>query len=254
MAKNAPFSGSKADHQSIKDATSKLYTFFEKVHREYQNTDKTPPLELISYAIRDMMYPTFISPSRAPDLLDLIATAESYRMRAVEKADTAREFNNYYSTRRATEIDILTAEELDVVLLTEEEQIILDKVIANAPETRQKCNSVFQQDIYHLCTTCSEDIGPRMEKYFGNESFIHNPEEGRQFAMAAKKITLMMHDWAVVQNRYVGSMVEVPFTLMFIASQVGLEALETVPVPLKLKDSLAPQRYTYNMSRSKSSL
>ncbi|ESK93688.1 hypothetical protein Moror_1505 [Moniliophthora roreri MCA 2997] len=234
MAKNAPFSGSKADHQSIKDATSKLYTFFEKVHREYQNTDKTPPLELISYAIRDMMYPTFISPSRAPDLLDLIATAESYRMRAVEKADTAREFNNYYSTRRATEIDILTAEELDVVLLTEEEQIILDKVIANAPETRQKYVDLVlgycQLDIYHLCTTCSEDIGPRMEKYFGNESFIHNPEEGRQFAMAAKKITLMMHDWAVVQNSGVGGVRNRPCPVevegLLSATEVYLQHVE----------------------------
>ena len=56
-----------------------------------------PPLPVIIYSIKNILYPT-LATRRIPELLDLLATAEFYRGRTLDQARAALTWNDYYST------------------------------------------------------------------------------------------------------------------------------------------------------------
>jgi hypothetical protein len=89
------------------------------------NTPKRtiPPVDVIIYAARNILYPSFLY-SDIPELLDLLSIVEFYRLRVIEVARNASLWNNYYKTSKETDRDILTREEEKILKrLTKESRI-----------------------------------------------------------------------------------------------------------------------------------
>jgi len=61
----------------------------------YPYQDQCPPLDVLCYAIKNIMYPDFLL-CQIPDLLDLLAVVELYRQEASTQARAALVFNDFY--------------------------------------------------------------------------------------------------------------------------------------------------------------
>ncbi|KAG6899425.1 hypothetical protein C0993_010392 [Termitomyces sp. T159_Od127] len=59
---------------------------------------QVPPLEVVLYAINNILYPTFIT-RRLPHLLDLLATVEFYRKRTLASSHEATIWSEYYEVQ-----------------------------------------------------------------------------------------------------------------------------------------------------------
>ncbi|KAG6879648.1 hypothetical protein C0992_000090 [Termitomyces sp. T32_za158] len=59
---------------------------------------QVPPLEVVTYAINNILHPTFIT-RRLPHLLDLLATVEFYRKRTLASSHEATIWNEYYEVQ-----------------------------------------------------------------------------------------------------------------------------------------------------------
>ncbi|KAK7045667.1 hypothetical protein VNI00_007500 [Paramarasmius palmivorus] len=113
-------------------------------------------------------------------------------MRALSRAESAQGFNKYYSACIPDNVDLLTPEERNVELLTEAEQEILARMIAEGPGTRKQYVDLvlgyYQLDIYYLFSNSPDDLESRLEMYNRCDPFT--PEEQNFLRDAIGKIAV----------------------------------------------------------------
>lgn len=149
-----------------------------------------PPLDVIVYAARNILFPT-LNNDQIPDLLDLLSTVETYRKHIVLKADDALAFHAYWKNENVDES----------VLLTAEEHRFIGSIVADSMIMRDSYKSVISalcqmvsshhinmvtmghgllQDIYHLWTRIEPSIAKlaiRMNEYYppSNKKYQRQP-------------------------------------------------------------------------------
>ncbi|KAF9268723.1 hypothetical protein L218DRAFT_954171 [Marasmius fiardii PR-910] len=152
--------------EKLVESSKRIYThlldnkFLRKVS---EGNDRIPPLELLTYAIRDILFPSFLGPCRIPDVLDLLSNVEHYRCVCKEKAGKAVVYDEFYSfsDRKA-------------ILLSKEERSSLDDIGEQASPLRARFLNLLlnytQLDIHYLCTSPSRLPGMQehMEEDFGD--------------------------------------------------------------------------------------
>ncbi|KAH7910604.1 hypothetical protein BJ138DRAFT_80513 [Hygrophoropsis aurantiaca] len=118
--------------------------------------DKHPPPAAFFYAIRNILYPTFII-GQIPDILQLLCDVETIRQQALSKASQASELNTERGTGR--------------LLLSEQKKERLSRMVLDNEEDRKLyvaliCN-LCETHIYHLWTAPESRVLPRrMNDYF----------------------------------------------------------------------------------------
>jgi len=97
-----------SDHKDI-------YTYIEQKILNQDSLFKTrvPPLDLILYAIRNIMRPSMVA-DQIPDLLDLLAAVEFYRNVSLGKANDALVYNDWYKAKDERAISLTHEERTDL--------------------------------------------------------------------------------------------------------------------------------------------
>lgn len=158
------FSQNEDDEENIVGFSKCIYThlinnkFLRKVS---EGNNGIPPLDLLTYAIRGILFPTFLGPSRIPDVLDLLSNVEYYRCVCKEKAGNAAVLDEFFGFR-----------DRKAVLLSKEERKCLADIEAQSSLLRSRFLTLLfsysQLDVHYLCTSSSRLPGmqERMEEYF----------------------------------------------------------------------------------------
>lgn len=98
------------------------------------------PLAVFIYAIKDILYPTFLI-ELIPDILDLLTMVEFYRLRATEEASKALTWNDYYKTAENTNAHTLEIE---------------DELFFNhLQNTQEEMRKIFMQIVAECCLIVS---------------------------------------------------------------------------------------------------
>ncbi|KAG6872947.1 hypothetical protein C0995_004831 [Termitomyces sp. Mi166 len=71
---------------------------------------QVPPLEVVIFAINNILCPSFVT-QRIPHLLDLLATVEFYRKRTLASSHEATIWNDYYEVQNETTVYRLSEED-----------------------------------------------------------------------------------------------------------------------------------------------
>ncbi|KAH9485154.1 hypothetical protein JR316_0002061 [Psilocybe cubensis] len=99
-------------------------------------SDHAPPLDIIVYALNNILRPAFL-PELMSDFLHLFTMVEFYRRRVVEKASLAIEMNTFYSDNS----------QANVVLLDDEDKRILKSFVDEQKHGRR----IFLKVIKECC-------------------------------------------------------------------------------------------------------
>ncbi|KAJ8076891.1 hypothetical protein AAF712_000484 [Marasmius tenuissimus] len=155
--------------EELLQSSRKIYShinahFLSERKRKRKHTEAIPSPEILIFAVRDILFPAFLGPTRIVDILDLVTNIEHYRLAYIQKVDDATVFQDFYSMRHP-----------EVTLLTKEELATLQKVISDSSSLRSQFLSLVleycQLDIHHLCTSppLRTDAGDRIERYIQGE-------------------------------------------------------------------------------------
>ncbi|KAK1230495.1 hypothetical protein PQX77_006423 [Marasmius sp. AFHP31] len=169
LLKSASFSQD-SDAEELLQSSRRVYShinthFLREGKRKHKQIEAIPPPEVLIFAVRDILFPTFLGPTRIVDILDLVTNIEYYRLACMQKVDDATVFQDFYSMRHP-----------EVALLTEEELGTLRKVTAENSSLRSQFLSLVleycQLDIHHLCTSPSlmTNAEDRIERYLQGDA------------------------------------------------------------------------------------
>ncbi|KAF9460769.1 hypothetical protein BDZ94DRAFT_886431 [Collybia nuda] len=159
----------KVQHESNSDTVKQdhrdIYSFIEEkvLSPKSELVNEVPPLWLVIYTIDSILRPT-LAQDQIPDLLDLLATAEFYRGRSLDKARDAVTWSDYYQRpERRKEGRPLTSSQRIELLSLEENKHLWRKVYLTL--VRRFCHL----DLYFLWTAKSPSITDffvRFNEYF----------------------------------------------------------------------------------------
>jgi len=143
-----------------------IYSYIEDhVLSDPPSKRTVPPLDVIIYAVRNILYPTFLH-SDIPALLSLFSIVEQYRLRAVELARNASVWSNYYKASKEDLKDGLTRDEEKVLNRLMKES----RIQAQRHVYRTLILQCCQLDIYHLWHGQYPCIPFRLRDYFYDET------------------------------------------------------------------------------------
>lgn len=101
--------------------------------KEYPS-GQAPPLDIIIYALNNILYPTFL-PELMSEFLHLFTMLEFYRRRIIEKAALTIEMNTFYRS----------ASDANVVLLDDEDELFLRNLVDEQKDVRRIFIKVVEQ-------------------------------------------------------------------------------------------------------------
>ncbi|KAG7090995.1 hypothetical protein E1B28_010062 [Marasmius oreades] len=166
LVTSVSFPQNDGDEERLIESSKRIYTHLldnKWLRKVSEGNNRIPPLELLTYAIRNILFPSFLGPRRIPDILDLLLNVEHYRCVCKQKVETAAVLDEFYALR-----------DRRAILLSKEERRCLAAIEAQAPSLRSRFLTLLlgytQLDIHHLCTSSSRlsDMEERMGDYFEN--------------------------------------------------------------------------------------
>ncbi|KAG5335752.1 hypothetical protein C0989_000464 [Termitomyces sp. Mn162] len=138
---------------------------------------QVPPLQVVIYAINNILYPTLVT-RRIPQLLDLLATVEFYRKRTLASSLEATIWNEYYEVQN----------ENTVYRLSEEDGTYLKRLESDSISMRTMyitlVSECCQLDMYLLLTAkppSMTDFLIRFNEYFPRLNKQHQSKSPRLF-------------------------------------------------------------------------
>lgn len=117
---------------------------------EKTNLNPILPLVVFVYAIKNILYPTFLI-KLIPDFLDILTMVEFYRIRATEEASTALAWDDFYKADESTRA--LEVKDKDY--------------LNHLQDTQKEMRQIFMQIVAECCFLVSIPImSPRFVSYF----------------------------------------------------------------------------------------
>lgn len=112
------------------------------LHHGGQLRDRIPPLDIVVYTLKSILYPP--SPKLVSELLHLVSIVEHYRIEVTRKASEALVFNTYYKNNPDPQSQLLDRK--------------VEEYYTHLTDTQDTLRKIFMEIVVECCITVSPEM------------------------------------------------------------------------------------------------